>query len=169
MRANTEVKRGDIFRKGMPAQSTTEDAKAAHKAVYEALKAGILVRPTVCSKCGWDVIKWLDDGGYRGDDRQYHHINHQIRSHHWSYLPEHRLDVEWLCLGCHAKAHYDKHYYRTEANADLLTKESANVMWIKFLESLPERYRPTVARAASSWKRKNHGLLSSIDIKYKRI
>lgn len=26
--------------------------------------------------------------------------------HHWSYAPEHRLDVIALCLGCHMRIHY---------------------------------------------------------------
>lgn len=28
-----------------------------------------------------------------------------IQGHHWSYLPEHRLDVVWLCVTCHGKEH----------------------------------------------------------------
>lgn len=29
----------------------------------------------------------------------------RIEGHHWSYLPEHWLDVIWLCTSCHGKEH----------------------------------------------------------------
>lgn len=29
----------------------------------------------------------------------------QIQGHHWSYEPEHWLDVIWLCAACHGKEH----------------------------------------------------------------
>lgn len=29
----------------------------------------------------------------------------QIQGHHWSYEPEHWLDVIWLCTTCHGKEH----------------------------------------------------------------
>jgi hypothetical protein len=47
-----------------------------------------------------------------------------------------------------------------------LSFEEALAIWFQFLESLPERQRPQVARAASDWTRKNHVLLGDIDIKY---
>lgn len=29
-----------------------------------------------------------------------------IEGHHWSYLPEHQLDVIWLCKKCHQRLHF---------------------------------------------------------------
>jgi len=60
------------------------DIRKAHGAVGYALKKGILKKPRFCSRCGKEGI---------------------IHGHHWSYLEEHRLDVEWLCPVCHGEAH----------------------------------------------------------------
>lgn len=56
----------------------------ANEAVKRALKTGELIRPDICSKCGRPC---KPDG------------------HHWSYLEEHWLDVEWLCKFCHKRLH----------------------------------------------------------------
>lgn len=62
----------------------TPEQVTARTAVSNALKAGRLVRPTTCSRCG-------------GPRPQAHH--------HMGYAREHRLAVEWLCPKCHAAAH----------------------------------------------------------------
>lgn len=54
----------------------------AHELVYEAIKRGELVRPTVCSGCG--------EGG-------------RIEAHHDDYSKP--LDVRWLCPRCHKARH----------------------------------------------------------------
>ena len=55
--------------------------------VWYARKKGILVKPDSCEKCG----KQSDT----------------IHAHHYlGYAPEHRLDVQWLCVECHEKAHH---------------------------------------------------------------
>jgi hypothetical protein len=59
--------------------------KLQAQAVAKALTEGLLERPEICSSCKQNP----------GD----------IIGHHESYLPEHRLDVIWLCMSCHSKLH----------------------------------------------------------------
>lgn len=59
--------------------------RKAQYAVGNALRDGKLERPTICEHCGASEKK--------------------IQGHHWSYLPEHWLDVIWLCTSCHGKEH----------------------------------------------------------------
>lgn len=55
---------------------------AAHNAVADAIRKGVLVRARFCSECGND---------------------HRIEGHHDDYaLP---LVVRWLCKGCHVRHH----------------------------------------------------------------
>jgi hypothetical protein len=54
----------------------------AHAAVSSATTKGLLVRPDRCSSCG-------DEG--------------KIQAHHKNYSKP--LDVEWLCVACHGRAH----------------------------------------------------------------
>jgi len=64
------------------------EKKQATWAVWKACKEGKLTRPSECSQCG-------------RDDLAIH------AHHHKGYAKEHRLDVEWLCVGCHEKAHHN--------------------------------------------------------------
>jgi len=57
---------------------------AARAAINSRIHSGSIIRPTVCESCGFIG---------------------KIQAHHWSYLKEHWLDVEWLCTKCHAKGH----------------------------------------------------------------
>lgn len=66
------------------AERNQEKRKAQH-AISNALRDGDLVRSTSCEHCGTSEKK--------------------IQGHHWSYLPEHWLDVIWLCTSCHGKEH----------------------------------------------------------------
>jgi len=59
--------------------------RKAQYAVSNALRDGRLFRPPICEHCGTSEKK--------------------IQGHHWSYLPEHWLDVIWLCTSCHGKEH----------------------------------------------------------------
>lgn len=78
--------------------STTQSAKRYHAkfperikangAVKDAIRRGILVRPDRCEQC----------------NRLAGHP-YPIHAHHHSYAPEHHLDVEWLCQGCHMRTH----------------------------------------------------------------
>jgi hypothetical protein len=61
----------------------TEKFKA-HNALNNAVRAGKIVKPSVCQTCGAHTT---------------------IQGHHWSYLKEHWLDVQWLCQACHSKEH----------------------------------------------------------------
>jgi len=54
----------------------------AWAAVRAALKRGDLERSDECSACG-DIEETV--------------------AHHWSYEPEHWLDVVWMCRPCHQK------------------------------------------------------------------
>ena len=57
------------------------DKQLARIAVSRALKKGTLIRPDKCSKCNKQC---------------------QPTAHHWhGYDKVHRLDVQWLCEGCH--------------------------------------------------------------------
>lgn len=57
----------------------------AHNCVNNALRDGKLVKPDCCEHCRTSEKK--------------------IQAHHWSYAPEHWLDVIWLCTRCHGKEH----------------------------------------------------------------
>lgn len=56
----------------------------AHGCVNNALRSGLLIRPSACSCCSKEC---------------------KPQGHHWSYLEEHWLDVVWLCTRCHADEH----------------------------------------------------------------
>lgn len=70
--------------------------QAAQRAVGEAMKAGELRYPTTCCVCGVDARPLNDT---RNPPRW------TVQYHHWSYLPEHRLDVVPLCMSCHRQVH----------------------------------------------------------------
>jgi hypothetical protein len=59
--------------------------KHARAAVASALLSGRLVRPENCERCGKETL--------------------DLQAHHWSYAREHRLEIEWLCGGCHKSEH----------------------------------------------------------------
>lgn len=59
--------------------------RKAHYAVGNALRDGKLFKPDICEHCGTSERK--------------------IQGHHWSYEPEHWLDVIWLCTACHGEEH----------------------------------------------------------------
>lgn len=61
------------------------EREQARQAVRYALKRGELVKPSHCERCGSDRY---------------------VEAHHWSYAPEHRLDVEWICRSCHHQDHH---------------------------------------------------------------
>ena len=56
----------------------------ARKAVNHAVRDGKLLRPNHCEGCYQEKL---------------------VQGHHWSYLEEHGLDVEWLCPKCHRELH----------------------------------------------------------------
>ena len=56
----------------------------ARVALGRALRYGSVARPDVCTSCN---------------------VTCTPHGHHWSYLPEHWLDVVWLCAKCHTKEH----------------------------------------------------------------
>ncbi|RWI90632.1 MAG: hypothetical protein E5X33_17705 [Mesorhizobium sp.] len=60
------------------------DKRAAHMAVYRAIRHGILVKPTHCEKCG--EAKPLD-------------------AHHDDYSPTRVLDLKFWCRACHSQHH----------------------------------------------------------------
>ena len=61
------------------------EKRKAQYSVSNAKRDGKLFAPDTCEHCGTSEKK--------------------IQAHHWSYLPEHWLDVIWLCTGCHGKEH----------------------------------------------------------------
>ncbi len=60
------------------------DKIAAQKKLNNAIRDGKLERPEYCERC------------FAGGD---------IEAHHWSYLEEHQLAVQWLCQQCHTAEH----------------------------------------------------------------
>lgn len=56
----------------------------AQVAAGNALRDGKIARKTECEHCNSGV---------------------RLQKHHWSYEPEHWLDVIWLCTKCHAAEH----------------------------------------------------------------
>lgn len=61
----------------------------ARRMVRDAIKRGALVRPSECIQCGCNP-------GQRSDGRSL------IHAHHFKGY-DYPLDVEWLCVSCHAK------------------------------------------------------------------
>ena len=61
------------------------EKRAAHWAVYKAVKKGVLVKPSTCQYCGVE--------GY-------------LHAHHEDYSK--KLEVAWLCQKCHTARHYSK-------------------------------------------------------------
>ena len=68
------------------------EAQRAHKAVFDAMKSGKLIRPWICDRCEFvDRVKreaWE---------------NSLINAHHSDYAKP--LDVIWLCSPCHHEEH----------------------------------------------------------------
>lgn len=62
--------------------TANREKKNVHQKVYLAVKAGKLIRPEACSKCG-----------YTG----------RITGHHHDYSKPY--EVEWLCVSCHKLLH----------------------------------------------------------------
>ncbi len=59
--------------------------RAAHGALYNAVRNGGLVKPTHCQRCGEEPLP------------------RDLHAHHHDYTKP--LNVEWICLGCHGKEH----------------------------------------------------------------
>lgn len=62
-----------------------KEKRKAQWTCRNAIRDGKLNKVQVCEHCGTSEKK--------------------IQGHHWSYLPEHWLDVIWLCTSCHGKEH----------------------------------------------------------------
>jgi hypothetical protein len=68
--------------------------KSAHKAVFDAVKRGILHRPEVCELCGCNIAQY-------GELRRSFglNVNPKLHGHHWRGY-EYPLDVWWVCPTC---------------------------------------------------------------------
>lgn len=77
----------------MPSRQDKTDARTA---VSRAIREGALPPPTVCEACG--------------ETQKIRRINgttaKRVVYHHWSYAPEHWLDVIPLCQSCHHQIHW---------------------------------------------------------------
>lgn len=60
--------------------------------VARAIGRGELPPASACSKCGTGGVVFINGAS-------------SVQYHHWSYLPEHALDVMPLCIACHRKVH----------------------------------------------------------------
>lgn len=74
--------------------------RAAHNAVSKAICDGVLARPTECTICHSDGWVTRPANQYRQAYQTF-----TLRYHHWSYLPEHQLDVVPVCGLCHRRVH----------------------------------------------------------------
>lgn len=74
-----------------------EKTRAGH-AVGHAVQTGKIERSSECNRCG---------------------STRNIQGHHWSYLEEHWLDVEWLCAVCHMRHHRSKGTHDTSIQEEL--------------------------------------------------
>ena len=83
-------------------RQANRDKYDAHRAVANALKHGKLIKPNKCSKCP---------------------ATENIQGHHWSYLEEHWLDVEWLCVKCHAEEHTRLNKLKRKQKSNRFNKE----------------------------------------------
>lgn len=79
-----EVNRDQIIADAKKYKSDRPERCRAHDAVRYAMSTGKLTRPEMCSKCAKPC---------------------KPDAHHWSYLPDHKLDVMWLCKACHKRLH----------------------------------------------------------------
>ena len=66
------------------ARAAPPEQERARRAVAYAIKAGKLVRPSLCEMCG---------------------ASGSIHAHHDDH--RRKLDVRWLCPACHAQRHYE--------------------------------------------------------------
>lgn len=66
--------------------SHAREVGAAHEAVRRAVLAGRLIKPSICSQCKAPGII---------------HAHH-----HLGYKKENYLDIAWLCIACHERAHH---------------------------------------------------------------
>lgn len=71
----------------------------AQAAVSKAMLAGELPRPTRCEACGREA-RQRDPEASHSDGRAADVVNH-----HWSYQPQHWLDVIPMCRSCHRSMH----------------------------------------------------------------
>lgn len=76
----------------MPKHPFVLEECRAQNAVFRAVRAGVIARPTRCVDCGR-----LETGSG---------LRSLIRLHHASYRPEHHLHVVPLCRSCHIKVHH---------------------------------------------------------------
>jgi hypothetical protein len=89
-RVNKNYPEDPVFRQKIQETKKEWAARNKHKrkaqsAVSNAVRDGKLTNVVSCEHCGTSEKK--------------------IQGHHWSYLPEHWLDVSWLCTTCHGKEH----------------------------------------------------------------
>ena len=61
------------------------DKRLARAILSNALRDGGVIKGSSCEHCG--------------------EMDRPLEGHHWSYLEQHALDVNWLCASCHGKEH----------------------------------------------------------------
>jgi ribosomal protein S27AE len=82
-----QLRQEHVLRNGDPAnrwQKRNKQKKAAHDAVYYAIKTGKLAKES-CAHCG---------------------SNEQVQAHHENY--SNPLAVTWVCIPCHSALHVNK-------------------------------------------------------------
>jgi hypothetical protein len=101
-------------------------ARRAWNAVTNAKADGRLVRPNTCSSCGKTC-----------EPQAHHHKGYDAR-----------LDIEWLCSGCHAAVHHPNGHCAAAKVFDidaLMEKPHANVVLREKVSSSNQRNSDTVS------------------------
>ena len=128
----------DVVLASISARLPEECAQAAAQAaVSSAIREGRLQRASQCSICGvggrWITVQYRSG---RAPGARW-----SIQMHHWSYLPEHRLDVVGLCVSCHRRVHTGN-LAEPSTGATLRTPRQLNREW---RDEYRRRARPDLA------------------------
>lgn len=87
-RNRSEHRRRDRRRRNTRYRRAHPEREAAYGAVYGAVRAGRLTKPSACQGCGRNV---------------------HLHAHHEDYRQP--LNVVWLCARCHAEHHHVRSYF----------------------------------------------------------
>lgn len=83
-RARYKQNSAAILKKSAERTAERPGEKRAARAVRNAVKRGVLIKPNMCSDCGKDCVP---------------------EAHHFSYHEEHLLHARWMCRSCHRLLH----------------------------------------------------------------
>lgn len=123
--------------------------RSARVKLRRALRRGELTRADACERCGK-----TDDANGRKLDGHHHH----------GYAPEHALDVQWLCIACHAQIHAAPaaHAVRTPEQYLTIARKGAAAMYAR---STPEE---RAARSRNAGRAGGHARAAKLTAEERR-